>query len=321
MKLHLLTVTVVLTAALGCAACDRSKSVVIPTAPTPPATPPVVTPSVTAISIQGKTQLTAVGETTALTATASLSDGTTKNVTTAVQWSSSFPATVSITPGGLATALRLGASSVGALYNLAGGSKFASVSVQVTPPGTFAVTGRVREPGSSGIPGVQVRELTSGASMLSDPDGQYSMGALTAARLSFDKAGFEPTVMDGKPDAYNDVAMQRVIRIAAGGTVDVKLAPHDMDYAAGGDSHCYPCRMIRVAGDAAGQLHLRVAWTEPHATLNLWINGQLFEGTAHGPSEAVADVPIGAGELLVYVGMKNPVEYYAPFTLTTGVVK
>lgn len=321
MKPHLLTVMLI--AALGCAACDRSKSVVIPIAPTPttPATPPVVTPTVTGLSIQGKTLLTAVGETSALTATASLSDGTTKDVTSAVLWSSSLPTTVGITPGGLATALQLGASNVGALYNLGAGSRFAYVSIHVTPSGTFIVTGRVREPGSSGIPGVQVRELTSGTSVVSDSDGQYSMGALMAARLSFDKAGFEPIVMDGKLDAYNDVAMQRVIRIAAGEKVDVKLAPHDMDYAAGGDSHCYPCRMIRVAGAEAGRLQLKVTWSEPHSTLNLWINGQLFEGAAHGPSEAVAEVPIGGGELLVYVGMKNPVEYYAPFTLTSAVVK
>jgi hypothetical protein len=319
MKPHLLTV--VLIAALGGAACDRSKSVVNPTTPTTPATPPVVTPSVTGLSIQGTTLLTAVGETSALTATASMSDGTTKNVTTTVQWSSSLPATVGITPAGLATALRLGASTVGALYNLGNGSKFAYVSIHVTPPGTFVVTGRAREPGSSGIPGVQVRELTSGGSMLTDSDGQYSMGALMAARLSFDKAGFEPIVMDGTLDAYNDVAMQRVIRIAAGEKVDVKLAPHDMDYAAGGDSHCYPCRMIRVVSTDAGRLQLKVTWGEPHSTLNLWVNGQLFEGAAHGPSEAVADVAIGAGEVLVYVGMKNPVEYYAPFTLTSAVAK
>ena len=115
--------------------------------------------------------------------------------------------------------------------------------------------------------------------------------------------------------------MQRVVRIAAGASVDVKLAPHDMDYSLAGGARCYPCRMIRVVGDGTGTLHLRVTWTEPRAVLNLWINGQLFEGIGLGTFEAVADVPVGAGELLVYVGMKNPVEYYAPFTLTTTVAK
>jgi hypothetical protein len=318
MKLHLLTV--VLIAALGCAACDRSKSVAIPTAPTTPATPaapPVAPPSVTGVSIHGNASLTAVGETSPLTAMAALSDGTTKDVTTAVRWSSSDTSSITVSAGGMVTVVRFGASYVGAMY----GTKYASVNVKATPAGTFVVSGRVREPGSSGIPGVQVRELTSAGSILSDSDGQYSMGALNAARLSFDKAGFEPIVMDGKLDAYNDVAMQRVVRIAAGGTVNVNLAPHDMNYAAGGDSPCYPCRLIRVTSDGTGRLQLKVTWTESHSTLNLWINGQLFEGAARGPSEAVADVPIGAGELLVYVGMKNPVEYYAPFTLTSAIVK
>jgi hypothetical protein len=183
------------------------------------------------------------------------------------------------------------------------------------------VYGRVREPGSSGLAGVQVRETAFGASVLSGADGEFSLGGLSRALLSFEKDGYERVAIEGKPNVFTDLAMQRVIRIAAGGTVDVRLAPHDMDYPGAGEARCYPCRLIRVSGSEAGRLQLRVTWSEPHATLNLWINGQLFPGAALGPSEAVAEVPIGPGEVLVYVGMRVPVEYYAPFTLTTAVTK
>ena len=57
---------------------------------------------------------------------------------------------------------------------------------------------------------------------------------------------------------------------------------------------------------------------DPRATLNLWVNGVLFEGAAR---EASADVPIGPGELMVYVGLKSSVNDYVAFTLSTGFVK
>lgn len=321
MKPQLLTivlVTVLVTLLAGSAGCNRSKSVSTPTSPTSPTAPPVVTTAApTAVAIRGNAMLTAIGETAALTATASLSDGTLKDVTATALWASSDASIVTVSPGGMLTVVRFGQSYVRATYQ----SKTASLSVQATPAGTFVVWGRTREPGSSGVAGVLVREETSGVSGLSNAEGQFSFAGLTSGRLTFEKDGYEPVAFEGKLNEYNDVAMQRVIRIAAGGTVDVGLAPHDMDYAPAADSRCYPCKMIRVVSTEAGRLQLRVTWKEPRATLNLWINGRLFEGTAPGSPEAVADVPIGAGELLVYVGMTSPVEYYAPFTLTTAVVQ
>jgi hypothetical protein len=315
-------ITIVLVAALiGCAGCDRSRTgpspTPTPTTPTAP-TPPAAAPQVTKIAIEGKLLLTTIGETSPLAATATLSDGTTKDVTTAVQWTAGDRSVLTVSAAGMVTVLRFGSSYVTAVYV----QKYATVNVQATPSGTFVVSGRVREPGSSGLGGVQVRDDVSGASMVSGDQGEFSFGGLiAAARFSLEKEGYERVAIDGKQGTYVDVAMQRLIRIAAGGKVNVGLAPHDMDYEVAAGSHCYPCKMIRVTTAGTTQLHLGVTWAEPHATLNLWINGQLFEGAAHGPSEAVADVTAGPGELIVYVGMKSQVEYYAPFTLTTAVVK
>ena len=319
MKPNLLTI-VVITALAGCGGCGRSSTSPTPAAPTtpaPPTTPPVATPQVTRIEIAGKVLLTVIGETSSLTATATLSDGTTRDVTTAVRWSSSDPSSVTISPAGIVTVVRFGSSYVNASYV----QKYATVIVQATPNGTFAVFGRVREPGSSGLGGVIVREEASGTSFQSGSEGEFSLGGLTTARLSFEKDGYERLAIEGKASVFIDAAMQRVIRIAAGGGVDVRLAPHDMSYAPATGAVCYPCRLIRITSGEAGRLQLNVAWAETHVSLNLWINGRLFEGTGFGPSEIVADVPVAAGEQLVYIGMKTPTDYYAPLTLSTGFVR
>ncbi len=112
--------------------------------------------------------------------------------------------------------------------------------------------------------------------------------------------------------------MQRVIRIAAGATATVTLAPHDMAYLPIADGvPCYPCRLIRVTTAEGGVLHLRLSWPEPVATLNLWVNGRLFQ-PAEGSSAVAADIPSPSGELLVYVGMTKTIEQYVALTLSTA---
>src|SRR5436309_68407 len=216
MKPHLLPI-ILLTALAVSAGCDHSSPTPRPT-PTPsptspaPTTPAPASPQVLSIRITGNATLTSVGATSALTVTATMSDGTTKDLTTGVLWTSSDPSSIAVSQSGVVTALRFGAS-----YVLAqSGSKYASLNVLATPPGTSVVFGRVREPGSSGIPGVEVREGLSGASTVTDADGGYSLANLTATRLAFAKDGFEPVTVDGAPNMFLDLAMQRVVRMAAG---------------------------------------------------------------------------------------------------------
>lgn len=321
MKPHVFII--VLVAALaGGLACDRSNPAPVPTAPTPtPTSPPVaVAPSLVRITITGTSALTAVGETSALTATATYSDASTKAVTNDVVWSSTDPSSIAISSTGVLTVMRFGTSYILARYL----SKSVTANVRATPPGTFIVAGRVREPGSGGIENARVLELASGLSTMSlggDFAGQYSVGGLTNARLVVDKEGYERITIDATPNGSDDVPMQRLVRIARGENVSSTIAPNDMDYRSVPNSPCYPCRLIRVTGAQAGELQLRVTWTEPHSTLNVWVDGRLFAGTARGPSEIVADMPVVAGELLVYVGLTGPSQYYVPFTLSTVAVK
>ena len=69
------------------------------------------------------------------------------------------------------------------------GSLNTTVQIVVTPAGTFAVTGDVREPGQGTLAGVRVLEPVSGSAALTDQAGDYMLAALASTRLLFEKAG------------------------------------------------------------------------------------------------------------------------------------
>jgi hypothetical protein len=312
MKLHLLGVVLV-TALAG---CSRSGSLTLPTSPSSPASSPAGLAAVTSLAVRGNAVLTAVGESTPLTAVATLSDGTSRNVTSAVQWVSSHASIIAVSPGGMLTVIRFGQSHVYATYQ----GKSSTLNVQATPPGTFVVWGRAWEPGHNGLAGVTVRDEASGISALSNADGEFSLGGLTSLRLTLEREGYERAALDARPGTFTDAPMQRVIRIAAGGSVDVDIAPHDVAYDLGGGGRCYPCKMIRIVNAPAGRLRLKASWLEARAALDLWVNGRRFEGTSG--MEVLAEVAIDApGDVVVYVGVKHAADYHAPFTLSTDLVK
>jgi hypothetical protein len=287
---------------------------------TPTSLPAVVTPaapSVTGVDLTGNVSLTTIGETSQLTATATFSDGTVKDVTSDAnaKWSSNDPSVITVSSSGLLTVVALGRSSVIVSYQ----AKSSVKTVTATPPGTFVIAGWVREPGASGVPGVRVTDTASGRVVQTNPNGNYSVAQLPAAQghLKFDKDGYEPVELDATP-SNSEVAIQRIIRLAAGDTVTpLQLAPHDLSYLVGTD-HCYPCRLVRVTVPIAGTLHVRVTWTEGRATstLNLWAGGQIFTGASR---ELLADVPVKApGEVIMYLGSTLPagaVGMYVPFTI------
>ena len=153
--------------------------------------------------------------------------------------------------------------------------------------------------------------------------GMYSIIGLTSAgpssaHLTFEKDGYEASEIDAPRNTFSEIALQRIIRLRAGETVTPsQLAPHDLSYNVGAD-RCDPCRLIRVVNPTPGMLQLRLTWTEPRATLNLWVAGRRVDGTY---PEAVADLPVSAGEVVVFVGMMPaPAEtsrLYVPFTVAT----
>ena len=287
--------------------------------PTAPINPPVAVQ--TSLTITGNLSFTGVAQAGQLTATAGYSDGTTKNITSSVTWTVLIETVAAISPTGMLTTTGLGATFVYMQNNSVASSSplfFRSMVVTVTPPGTLALFGWTREPGSGPISGVRVLDPLSGQSTVSNNDGNYAMGGLTSAALAFSKAGYEEAQFETASGAFDGWPLQQVVRLEAGASVSQKLAPHDVDYLVASGTHCQPCRLVRVTSAAAGTLRLRVTWTDAGSTLNLWVNGQVYPGSG-AAQEIVADVPVGVGELLVYVGkMASDVTgNYVPFTLAT----
>ena len=92
------------------AACDKSS----PTEPTGPPPPAAVT--VTAVTVAGNVDVSE-GSTSQLTATATLSDGSTENDTTQATWTSSNTMVATVSGTGLVTAIGTGTADISATYS------------------------------------------------------------------------------------------------------------------------------------------------------------------------------------------------------------
>jgi hypothetical protein len=101
-----------------------------PTAPTASVT------SVTSVAITGTGALTALGQTSQLTATASLSSGATQNVTSTATWLSSSTSVVTISSAGVLTAVAAGSATITATYQ----GKAATITAVVTTMGGAILT-------------------------------------------------------------------------------------------------------------------------------------------------------------------------------------
>jgi hypothetical protein len=238
------------------------------------------------LEISGNTALQAIGETSQLTATATLADGSTVDVTHDGQW-------------------------------VATQSLFRGTQVTVTPAGSFALSGRVREPGAGSVPNARVVHVDSGTSVESNSDGYFGFGGLTGrSRLRITKLGFEDSETEQEPDGYFDAPLQRVVALAAGAaTYSSRLAPNDVTHDVGGGASCQPCRMIRVTSASPGIVSVTLQWSGVE-TLQIWVDGHAF-GAEPGNREVSANVNVGAGDTLVYVGRPRSAtgSDYIPFSV------
>jgi hypothetical protein len=297
--------------ALTAAACGGSSDLAQPSAIT--ATPSGnTTPS--SLMVDGRKSFSAIGETSQLTAVARWRDGSTRDVTSTARWSSQNTSVATVSPTGLAMAIGFGAARIQVTYE-GSNSEF---QLSVTPAGTFAATGDVREPGQGTLTGVRVLEPISGRSTLTDQSGVYTLAALASRHLRFDKEGYESGELEVPPDGVGYMRMQRIVRIAAGQTAVIpKLTHMDVAYDVGPD-RCSPCRLVRIVVPAAGAMHFDLTWEpNPGADLYLWVGGRRY---AKDPKDAnalhlSADADVTAGENVVYVG------YYRWSTLYGSSIK
>ncbi len=139
------------------------------TAPTP------ATPTVTAVSVSGSTPN--VGASAQFTATASLSNGTSQNVTAQASWQSSAPSIASVSGSGVVIGVSAGDADITASYqNLTGRLRITVGRPQVAAPGLPTRTAK----GSSFT--CQLDDIVHPASCVSDMFGNATALCIDGAR-------------------------------------------------------------------------------------------------------------------------------------------
>jgi hypothetical protein len=142
----------------------------------------------------------------------------------------------------------------------------------------------------------------SGLSTLTDGSGKYALPGVRGLQLLFEKSAYESKVFQANPDTEDeDVPMQSIVRVGVGETGSTLLAPNDLTYTVAPGINCSPCRMIRVVAPRPGPLEVRLKWGDSRARMELWIEGRRFQPDPAAGLEAVAELTVPAGELLVYV--------------------
>ncbi|RPI50734.1 MAG: hypothetical protein EHM55_20620, partial [Acidobacteria bacterium] len=266
------------------------------------------------ISIAGNVIFNGIGQTSQFAATATFNDGNSKDVTADGQWQSSDTHVATVSETGEAKIVGFGTCVISFDYE----KQRASVNVRASSPDTVTVGGRVREPGSGGLPGVVVVETSSGRSAVSNSNGQFAISDVPRRqlRLKAEKDGYETREVDTTAEQQVDLPMQRVVRLAAGETVKpADLAPNDVQYVIGKDV-CI-CRLIRVAVPRAATVGVRVSWPKMGATMRLFAEGV----TVSGEDELSADIPVSTTrEVVMYFGwMTRPERDYVAFTFETTI--
>jgi hypothetical protein len=281
-----------------------------------------VVASFTSLTIQGSLNLGSVGAMSALTVLAKYTDGTSKDVTAQTTWTTSDPTVAQISPMGVVTATGFGQASLTA--NFQGHSS--SVMVIVTPPGSFLVSGRVREPGAGqgeglGIGGFLIRNTRSGVTTTSTETGYTLYGILPGDRVTYEKDQWETAeIVFNKATDDASPAVQPVVMIPLGSSAKISTAPNDLVYDLGGVT-CSPCRRVRISSGTATTGRLQLSWTGTTSRLSIWSNGQAFTA-APGPAVVTADIPLTVGENIVYVGLLGGAPFstgYLSLSLTTSV--
>jgi hypothetical protein len=140
-------------------ACGGSSSSSTPT-PTPSPTP-----TVTSVTVGGSTSFSSINQTSQLTATANLSNGTTQAVTTQATWQSSNTTVATVSASGLVTAVGAGQADLRATYQGVTGSTQAVISIAPLANLTGRWVGTATA--STGVGGSMTLNITQSGSTLS----------------------------------------------------------------------------------------------------------------------------------------------------------
>ena len=127
-----------------------------------------VNPTLTAVSVGPQATLT-INQSIQMSATGTYSDGTQKQINSGVAWSSSDPSFVSISPGGLATGLVIGSSTItGSAGSCSACTGTTTVTVTLTNVNTVLVTPSSQTAQVGGNP-VFFHALANGSTDITNP--------------------------------------------------------------------------------------------------------------------------------------------------------
>jgi hypothetical protein len=133
------------------------------------------------------------------------------------------------------------------------------------------------------------------------------LGGLTDRTVVLQKAGFEDATYTVEPEDFQWLAVQRQIRVQAGATASVRIAPHDMDYtppyASASGERCSPCKLIRLTNTPGERLRVSLKWTPVSIGVKLWNDDGTFAATSPGFLER--EIFSDKTEVWMYVG-QNP---------------
>jgi hypothetical protein len=150
------------------------------------------TPAATVSSVTVTGQPPFIGLTSQLTATATLSDNTTQNVTSQATWQSSNTGVATVNSAGVVTGVAPGDVDVTATYQSVAGRTRLTVASQ-----TFSLTGLVTDATSGGVlPNINIVIASGpsvGASTKTDASGAYTIAGVLAgaATVTASAAGYE----------------------------------------------------------------------------------------------------------------------------------
>ncbi|MBE3123475.1 MAG: Ig-like domain-containing protein [Acidobacteria bacterium] len=136
-------VLILTSASLFLAACGGGSSSPTPTAPT--------TPTVIGLTVSGTAGLTSKGQTSQLTATATMSSGATQGVTAQATWQSSNTVVATVSAAGVVTAAGDGEAMITATYQGQSGQMKVTVTVPTRAIADVSLVLKAYTPGGSGL--------------------------------------------------------------------------------------------------------------------------------------------------------------------------
>jgi hypothetical protein len=255
----------------------------LPTTPT--------APGVASITLSGHYTLPP-GQSTQLTVTIRLTDGTVKDASsnTPLQWSTSNGQVLQVSSSGRITATQtLGEARITVRYGSGSSQRSAFKEIVNVPEGTFRMVGIVRDSESPAfvLGGVRVAATLGVAVATTNPAGEYRLyGVPPSAVIEISKAGYTPLTQSVQLTGHATRDFQLVLagpRVLVSGLYTLTL---DMAGGCPGGGSLSPDLQRRVYEATVTQNGpiVDVLLTEPRFRLNTISRGNRFSGLADGTS-------------------------------------